>query len=238
MNGLKVGVAYTLGKSEDNGSDKRHVVWNTYDDTGFRGPSHYDRRHSLNIYYIYDLPFWRDQSTLMRNLLGGWQVSGATFLRTGTPFSVIRTNDIAGVGDGGFGQPVNLVGDPDAGANKQLSNGSDDNFWFNPAAFATPEAGTFGNAPRNLLRNPGEQQWDIALFKNFNLGGTRRVQFRAEFFNFPNHPNLGGTGNQTGAQHNALSGGHGYQDAANATFGRITTKNGQRDIQLSLRFQF
>ena len=237
-NGLKVGVAYTLGKSEDNGSDKRHVVWNTYDDTGFRGASNFDRRHVVNIYYIYDLPFWREQDTLLKNLLGGWQVSGATFLRTGTPFSVIRTDDRAGVGDGGFGQPVDLVGDPDSGANKQLSNGSDDNLWFNPAAFATPASGTFGNAPRTLLRNPGEQQWDLALFKNFNLGGTRRVQFRAEFFNFPNHPNLGGTGNQTGAQHNALSGGHGYQDASNASFGRITTKNGSRDIQLSLRFQF
>ena len=76
------------------------------------------------------------------------------------------------------------------GANKQFSTAvGDGNFWFNPAAFAKPAAGTFGNAPRNLLYNPGEQQWDIALFKNFMLGGTRRVQFRAEVFNFPNHPN-------------------------------------------------
>ena len=65
----------------------------------------------------------------------------------------------------------------------------DGNFWFNPAAFAAPAAGTFGNAPRNLIYNPGEQQWDLALFKNFALGGTRRVQFRAEMFNFINHPN-------------------------------------------------
>ncbi|MPY88462.1 MAG: TonB-dependent receptor [Luteitalea sp.] len=237
-NGLKVGAAYTLGKSEDNGSDKRNVVWNTFDDTGYWGPSNYDRRHVFNIYYIYDLPFFREQNTLLANLLGGWQVSGSTFLRTGEPFSVVRTNDIAGVGDGGFGQPVNLVGDPEAGANKQFSNGDDDNFWFNPDAFAEPEAGTFGNAPRNLLRNPGDQQWDIALFKNFNLGGTRLVQFRAEFFNFPNHPNLGGTGGEAGAQTGDLTGSLGVADPSNANFGRVTQKNGRRDVQLSLRFLF
>jgi hypothetical protein len=240
-NGLKVGVAYTVGKSEDNGSDKRNVVWNTYDDTGFWGPSNYDRRHVFNFYYIYDLPWMQGQETLMKNLLGGWQISGATFMRSGTPFSVIRTNDIAGVGDGGFGQPYNVSGDVKAGANGQLSNGvgQDNNFWFNPAAFTAPAAGTFGNAPRNLIYNPGQVQWDIALFKNFRVGGDRRLQFRAEFFNFPNHPNLGGGGNQTGAQQNALAGGLGYADPSNANFGRITTKtDDRRDIQLSLRFLF
>jgi hypothetical protein len=233
MNNLKVGVAYTLSKTEDNGSDKRNVVWNTYDDTGFWGPANFDRRHVFNIYYIYDLPFWRDQNTLLKNLLGGWQISGATFMRSGRPVSVVRTNlDTAGVGDEGFGQPVNLVGDINAGANKEFSNGSDGNFWFNRDAFALPAAGTFGNAGRNLIYNPGEQQWDLALFKNFNLGGTKRAQFRAEFFNFPNHPNWGSV--QTGT----LNGDILIADPSNASFGRVTSKTGQRDIQLSLRFIF
>ena len=232
-NGLKVGFAYTLGKSEDNASNKRNVMWNTYDDTGYWGASDFDRRHVMSIYYIYDLPFWRDQSTLMRNLLGGWQISGATFFRTGTPFAVLRGNDIAGVGDGGFLQPYNMVGDPNAGANKKFSTAvGDGNLWFNPAAFAAPAPGTFGNAPRNNIYNPGEQQWDIALFKNFNLGGTRRAQFRAEFFNFPNHPNWANA--QTGALQ-----GQGWADPTSALFGRVTTKtNTPRDIQLSLRFLF
>lgn len=239
-NGLKVGAAYTLSKSEDDGSDKRNVVWNTYDDAGFWGPSNYDRRHVFGLNYIYDLPFWKGQETLLKNLLGGWQISGATFLRSGTPFSVLRTNDIAGVGDGGFGQPYNLVGDVNSGANKKFSNGTDQNFWFNPAAFAAPAAGAFGNAPRNLIYNPGQMQWDIALFKNFSLGGMRKLQFRAEFFNFPNHPNLGAsTGAQTGAQSNQLAGNLGYADPTSATFGRITRKSDdRRDIQLSLRFLF
>ena len=39
---------------------------------------------------------------MLANMLGGWQISGARCFRTGTPFSVLRNNDIAGVGDGAF----------------------------------------------------------------------------------------------------------------------------------------
>jgi hypothetical protein len=233
-NGFKFGVAYTLGKSMDNSSNKRDIVFNTYDEESYWGPSSYDRRHVLGFGYIYDLPFWQSQDTLLKTIVGGWQISGAAFFRTGTPFSVLRTNDIAGVGDGAAGQPFNVVGDPKANTCRCFSNGSDDNFWFNPAAFAAPAPGTFGNAKRNLLYNPGQQQWDIAFFKNFAVGGTRRLQFRAEIFNFPNHPNLGNV------QTNTLAGsGSGYADPTNATFGRVTTKtNDRRDVQLSLRYQF
>ena len=226
-NGFKVGAAYTLGKSEDNGSDKRNVLWNSYDDTNFWGASSFDRRHVLSIYYIYDLPFWKDPTSLMKNLLGAWQISGSSFFMTGTPFSITRTNDIAGVGDGGNGQPVDLVGDPNANANGKFSAGAaagtDQNFIFNPTAFANPAAGRFGNSTRNILRNPGVQQWDLAIFKNFSVTGTQKIQFRVEMFNFINHPNLPGP--QT--------------DITNANFGRVITKDGnRRDIQLALRYLF
>jgi hypothetical protein len=223
--GLKVGAAYTLSKSEDNGSDKRAVLWNTYDDTAYWGTSEWQRRHNFNFYYIYDLPFWREQNTLLKNLLGGWQVSGATFLRSGTPANgrlggVVQTGrDIAGVGDVAVGQPWDLVGDINLEHRLYTGPGTEA---FNTAAFREPAAGTFGNAPRNIIINPGEMQWDLAVFKNFALTGTRRLQLRAEAFNFINHPNLGGI------EVNPLSG----------NFGRITSKSGSRDIQLSVRFAF
>jgi hypothetical protein len=228
-NGLKVGMAYTLGHSEDNGSDKRNILWNTYDDTNYWGTSSFDRKHVATVYYIYDLPFWREGGSLMKSALGGWQISGATFMRSGTPFSITRTNDIAGVGEGSNGQPVDLVGDPNANSNGKFSGGvvsgvaTDQNFIFNPAAFKDQAPGTFGNAPRDLLRNPGDMQWDIAFFKNFALKGTSKVQFRTEIFNFPNHPNLSGPNS----------------DITNANFGRSITKDGnRRDVQLALRFLF
>jgi hypothetical protein len=222
-NGLKFGLAYTLGKSEDNGSDKRNVVWNAYDDRSFEGRSSFDRTHVLVIYYIYDLPFWRSPANIVQNIFGGWQISGATFLRSGTPFSITRNDDRAGVGDGGNGQPVDIVGDPESGANGKFSTGSDDNFMFNPQAFAQAPQGRFGNSTRNILRGPGDQQWDLALFKNFTLGGTHKMQLRVEMFNFPNHPNLNGPNT----------------DITNANFGRSTSKDGnRRDIQLALRYVF
>ncbi len=227
--GLKVGFAYTLGHSVDNASDKRNIIWNTYDDTSYWGNSSFDRRHVVSVYYIYDLPFWRNGGSVLKSALGGWQISGATFARTGTPFSITRTNDIAGVGEGSNGQPMDVVGDINANANGQFSGGvnnsvaADQNFWFNAAAFANPAAGHFGNERRNQIYGPGDQQWDIALFKNFSLGGTKKVQFRTEIFNFPNHPNLSGP----------------ETDFTKANFGRITTKdNNRRDVQLALRFLF
>ena len=67
------------------------------------------------------------------------------------------------------------------------------------------------------------QSWDIALFKNVSLRATHSLQFRAEIFNFLNHPNW------NGADSNPTS----------STFGQITSKdNSRRDIQLSLRYIF
>ena len=222
-NGFKFGAAYTLGHSQDDASGKRDVLFNNYDASGFWGNSGFDRRHVFNFYYIYDLPFYRDQAGVMGKVLGGWQITGATFMRSGTPLWVTEGADIAGTGDT-FGNPWNVTGDPKAGANGEFSAGtSDQNFWFNPAAFSRPAAGTFGTGPRNQIYNPGQYQWDIALFKNVNVGGSKTAQFRAEIFNFINHANW------NGAEANPTVG----------TFGRITGKdNSVRDIQLSLRFQF
>lgn len=99
----------------------------------------------------------------------------------------------------------------------------DDNYWFNPAAYTKPPTTRFGNGPRNNICNPGQYQWDIAFFKNVNLGGTKVTQFRAEVFNFPNHANWNGV----------------ETSPTSAAFGRITSKdNSRRDVQLSLRFLF
>ena len=230
-NGLKVGLAYTLGKSTDNGSDKRNVLWDPYDDTSYEGVSNFDRRHALSIYYIYDLPFWREPTNLLQNLLGGWQISGAAFMRTGTPFTITRTDDRAGIGDSSIGLPIDMNGDPFQGTNGKFSGGvtggvaADDNFYFNPGAFSqvpVRRQQVREHAPQRGLR-PGDQQWDLAIFKNVKLAGSHKVQIRVEMFNFINHPNLSGP----------------TTDITNANFGRIIRKsNDRRDIQLALRYEF
>ena len=223
-NGFRFALAYTLGHSEDNASGKRDVLFNNYDDSGYWGNSSFDRRHVFNFSYIYDLPFYRDQSGIVGKVLGGWQLSGSTFMRSGTPLWVTESVDHAGTGDT-FASPWNLNGDPKGNANEEFSAGAaaDQNFWFDPTVFSRPAAGTFGNGPRFNIYNPGQYQWDIALFKNVSFGGTKMAQFRAEIFNFLNHANWNGA----------------EANPTNAAFGRITGKDGsRRDIQLSLRFLF
>ena len=62
---------------------------------------------------------------------------------------------------------------------------------FDPAAFALPAQYTFGNAPRNMLRGPEVQPTDLSLMKNVPLGGSVRLQVRAEVFNLFNTVNYG-----------------------------------------------
>src|SRR5256885_16925048 len=72
----------------DNGSNQRDVVPDTYDISMLWGPSEFDARHILVFNYLYDLPFFKNHSTLGGKLLGGWQISGVTQFQTGLPCSV------------------------------------------------------------------------------------------------------------------------------------------------------
>lgn len=62
--------------------------------------------------------------------------------------------------------------------------------WYDPNAFALPEAGTFGNVGRNVLVGPGFQEVDLSLFKTTRLSEQFNLQFRVETFNLFNHTNF------------------------------------------------
>jgi hypothetical protein len=239
--GLAFGLNYTLSKSTDGGSNQRDVIPNTYDAHNLWGPSEFDARHMVQVFYLYDLPFFRAQANIAGKALGGWQISGVTQFQTGLPCGVAGTSDYAGVGqDANFGCGANgqywiVNGDPKIigsfGANGQ---------WFatkNPDGspiFTAPPAGTFNVARniRDIIYQPGFQNWNLGLFKKFAFTERIGLQFRAEAFNFINHPNWGG-GSGGGVQFNPTS----------STFGKVTTKGGgtgggERNLQLSLRLYF
>jgi hypothetical protein len=197
-------------------------MWDTYNPSSYWAISDNDRTHVFNVHYIYELPFWRSGTALHERVLGGWQVSGVTFFQSGQPLSVWLNDDRAGVGDT-TNQPWNLTGDPNI-SSPGFSQGSavDQIFWFNTSAFTRPAAGTFGNAGRNPVRGPHTQSWDMALFKTFGVPTGTRIQFRAEAFNFPNHPNLS---NPT-------------ISPTSGSFGRVTGKSLERNIQFSLKLLF
>jgi hypothetical protein len=73
------------------------------------------------------------------------------------------------------------------GVNPYLTN---DRLILNPAAFTTPQPGTFGNVPRNALRGPNFKQVDLVLNKRFKFSETTSLEFRTEVFNLLNRTNF------------------------------------------------
>ena len=243
--GFLFGVAYTLSKSEDDGSAQRDVVPNAFDVSNLWGPSTYDRRHVLVLNAVYQLPFYKDKSKLSGKLLGGWTISAISQFQTGNPATIGTDADYAGVGAGSGGQLSIVNGDPklDSGGKKFSLGVSDSNRWFqislpgktcNPAdaanyadattcLFSRPTPGTISNQrTRGILYQPGFQNHNMTVFKEFFVTEGHRIQFRAEAYNWLNHPNW------NGADTNPRS----------ATFGKVTGKGGERQLQFALRYQF
>jgi hypothetical protein len=218
--GFLAGVAYTYSKSMDNASDRRSIMWNSLDDRNFWGASDFDTRQMLQVNWVYELPFLRNATGAVRTILGGWQVSGNYQWQTGTPFSIGTGDDVAGIGQGPTPWNVSNVSYP-----RQFAAGgtADPAQWIQVSA-TRPAPGTFGTQTRNTFYNPGFNNLNASLFKNFQFLERHNIQFRAEFFNLPNHPNWSGV--------NA--------DPTNAAFGKSTAKNATapRNIQLALRYSF
>ncbi|HKV62880.1 MAG TPA: carboxypeptidase regulatory-like domain-containing protein [Candidatus Acidoferrum sp.] len=238
--GLQFGVSYTLSKSMDDGSNQRDVIPNTYDPKMLWGPSEFDARHILVFSYLYDVPIFKNRSNLSGKLLGGWQISGVTQFQTGQPCGAAHASDYAGVGlDSNFGCGVNGQYWNVNGTPRIVGTFGSAGQWFatkNPdgsSIFTQPPAGTFSTQRvRDLIYQPGFQNWNLGLFKSFLIDEQRGLQFRAEAFNFINHPNWGGG-----------SGGGVNFDPTSSNFGKVTTKGGgvgggERNLQLSLRFYF
>ncbi len=75
------------------------------------------------------------------------------------------------------------------GGSKTLSNPTL-NQWFNTQAFAGPAAYTPGNLGYGTFLGPRTVSWDFSAYKTFAITERQRLQFRTEFFNVMNHPNL------------------------------------------------
>ncbi len=121
---------------------------------------------------------------------------------------------------------------------------------LNPAAFAIPAPGTFGNLPRNALRGPNFRQFDLILNKRFRLTETTNIEFRTEVFNIFNMTNFAPPSstlnNSLGVGTNLIQPGQPFtQAAAGSTFGllrqtveRTVGLGTNRQIQFALRFNF
>jgi Carboxypeptidase regulatory-like domain/TonB-dependent Receptor Plug Domain len=196
---LQLSAAYTYSHSIDDASSASDASFvDSYNLAANRASSNFDQRHVFSLSYIYDLPFFKG-SGLTHTLLGGWQWSGITVIQTGTPFSVtnggdgVVPGDNAGVADGtaNAGSRPDLIGNPNARIPDSGATSSFGPLFYNPGAFAAPRGLTFGDAGRNIVRNPRQTNFDMALFKHFRIHESVAFEFRAEAFNVFNHTEWG-----------------------------------------------
>jgi hypothetical protein len=220
---------YTWSKAISEGCDgwfgvEGCSVQNVYDLSADRSASAIDLRQIFSGGWVYTLPFgpgqaFNPQNRILSQVIGGWQTNGIASLNTGAPFSVVVAGDIANTGNYGSYERLNMVGNP-----APLSKSPKE--WFNTAAFAAPAPFTFGNSGRNILRSPGLQNYDLAVFRQFPLTWIREamgLELRAEAFNVVNHTHFGQPGNNLSSP---------------STFGVISTATGERQLQLAAKFNF
>ncbi|HEV2495067.1 MAG TPA: TonB-dependent receptor [Terriglobia bacterium] len=216
--------------SRQNPLDLRAEYSNTY----------FQFRHRFLTYYVYALPVGRGRKWLghsnavVDGVLGGWQVSGITTYHSGDVLSPILENPgtligwLASYPDRVAGVP--LYAGRQSGHNTGPGGGVQ---WFNPNAFSVPQPYTYGNASPRSIFGPGFGNWDLSVMKSFRLphGESKRLEFKADFFNLPNHYNLGDP--NTGIPDTRDNG------PADPTAGRIYYGIGTpRLIQLGLRLLF
>lgn len=211
-----------------------------------RGPSDQDMRHYFAASTIYQLPFGRGRyfmsnSSRVTNLFfGGWQIAGIVSARSGLPLNVTMSRSANALPDQiNKGQRPNRV----PGVSLYPAHKTPQN-WINPAAFSTPDNGTWGNLGRNAVRAPGVWQIDPALTKRFGITERLGLNFRAEAFNILNRAQYGKPG-VSWAPPSGTPGTSDYSPNPNS-FGIINTaystnatgSGTPRELQFSLKLEF
>ncbi len=232
---------FTWAKSLDDKSSAANVgasiggyqgFMNNHDPSLDYGPSDFDVAHRFVASYVYNLPFGRGKHFLSHiskaadAALGGWEISGITIFQSGFPYTVSGTDldGILGI-QGPFLQRADQIGNPNPpGFHRTTSQ------WINTAAFANPPVGVYGTIARNSYTQPGENNWDIGLFKSIAFTERMSLQLRLETFNAFNHPQY----------YVPYGGGFQNPDAAmiDASFGAITSAAAGRIVQLGAKLYF
>jgi hypothetical protein len=213
---------YTFSRSVDNESvDAQFTLANPNPFVpGFNdGRSDFDVPHNFSLWGLLNPPVPASAPAWLRRPLGRWEVTGIWTWRSGTPFTVASGQDrsLSGVGL----DRADLAGAPSLSSGRPTADVV--NGFFDVNAFRLNLPGTFGTAPRNLLRNPSFGNVDLSVQKSFPIGGGRRIRLLADLFNVTNAVHF----NQPGANLSSPS-----------TFGKITSAGEPRIVQLAARLDF
>ena len=229
---------YSRNKGTTQGSNEAATTQNTFDYETEFGTNPQDIPHTVNGSLVYLIP----GEGLLK---GGWRVGGIVNARSGVPINVVvarpdtltvagaTVTNIPGGNSRGTQRP-----DVVPGVNPYLKDGVR---WLNPAAFMTPQPGTFGNLSRNALRGPEFWQADLMISKDFRFMDAQGLQLRVEIFNVANRLNYE---NPAATLPNGAAGVP-FTDAQTGTFGymlgplnRTVGMGTARQTQVSLRYMF
>jgi hypothetical protein len=222
-NNLSVNFNYSRASIRDTNDNDSDQIANPFNIAQSYAHAGYDQPNVFSTDFVYMLPKVKNSQPIARQALNGWELSGMFRVQSGMPVTIGANGNLFGANLGS--QYANLVGDPYAGNNKFQ--------WLNPAAFARPADGQWGNAGRNSVRLPSINNLDLALMKNFSMTERAKLTFRCEVFNFFNHPqpwavNTGFSSDNPGSGISASA----------KTFGQINNYRDPRTLQLALRFAF
>lgn len=223
-------LAYTWSKSMSTGCDGYNsgcVIQNPSNLAMDYGPAAHDLTNIFSGSFVVPLPFGVGQrfnasNKVVNYIIGGWQVNAILSLNSGPRYDVTTDNSISNIQNFSGVELADLVGDP-----RQSTSAYplDKVHPINPAAFANPAAGTFGNMGRNSLRADWGRNLDLSIFRAFPISESKRFEFRAEAFNATNTPVMG-------MPDTNLLDGPGF-------FGVVSyTANTARQLQLALKFYF
>jgi hypothetical protein len=230
---LQVHTAYTFSKAlgNQNQSAQGNLAYGFDSNIGFQNPRNprgdygrpsYDRTHVFTAAYVYEIPFFRHSSFLVRELLSHWGTSGLLTAESGFAAPVGLSSSFSGLANRP-NQIAPLV--RNSGSGKKAIGQS---ALYNYASFAVPAWGTFGNSEPGILRGPREVSFATAVNKTFPI--TERVGFelRAEAFNIFNHPNI-----------NSINTTYSFSQTTNASsFGYASSAGDMRQMEFSGRLTF
>jgi hypothetical protein len=249
--GLEGQISYTWGKCMTNSSGyygtyssnaettSSFPYWqNLYDPKSNWARCYYDSSQVLSAYALYELPvgrgkaFGKDLPSALDAAVGNWSIGPIFSYHAGFPLAVygpdksetFTTYDYPGPGsarpncNGPVRYTHQMVNVQNVGFQEQWFSNANNTF--------TPETpGTFGTcSAQGPVIGPHYVDVDMSLQKNFRFGESKRLQFRADFLNAFNHPNL--------AAPNM------YYSTTATTFGNITGSQDSRNLEFALKFYF
>lgn len=228
-NGLTLTGSYTWSKTLTDSTNDRDAVDIPQNPLNLRAEyaeARTSRPHIFSSSYVYELPYFtKDPNPWKRAILGGWQIAGITDIASGQPVARVA-NAATFPASAVAGFYPNVISDPNGGLAGTIDPATGLPFIFDPAAFAAPAAGTYGNAPRAFSRLFGRNQTNLTLTKNiyFDREQGVRLQLRAEAYNVLNHTQFTGVGTVLAA--NSL------------TFGRPSGARLPREFQFGAKLSF